>query len=273
MDDRDVTDLTALLHAAHARRRDPALIGVVHLLPTPGTVRYGGSMAAVLEAAEADAAALADGGADAVVVENFGDVPFRAERVDPETVAAMALAVDRVRARFGAGPVGVNCLRNDARSALGLCAATGAGFLRVNVHTGAAVTDQGLVQGRADETLRERARLGLDATLLVDVHVKHAVPLGGGGIEDAARDAVGRGLAEGLIVSGRATGDPVDERDLERVGQACPDVPLLIGSGLDLEGARRLAPRISGAVVATRLQVEGRIAAERVAAMREALRG
>jgi predicted TIM-barrel enzyme len=60
-----------------------------------------------------------------------------------------------------------------------LCAATGARFVRVNVHTGAAVTDQGLIQGRAAETLRERQRLCPDVALLCDVQVKHATPLGG----------------------------------------------------------------------------------------------
>ena len=137
-----------------------------------------------------DARALADGGCDALVVENFGDVPFFASEVPPETVAAMALAIEAVRGVAGSLPIGVNVLRNDARAAVGLCAATGASFLRVNVHTGAAVSDQGVLEGRAAETLRERARLCPDAKLLCDVHVKHATTARG-------RDDRGRGPRHG----------------------------------------------------------------------------
>jgi uncharacterized protein len=180
------------------------LIGVVHLLPTPGSPR-GVSMLRLLERARADARALRAGGCHALIVENFGDAPFHKERVPAETIAALALALAEVRELAGELPVGVNVLRNDARAALGLCAAAGADFLRVNVHTGAMLTDQGLVEGRAADTLRERARLCPRAALLADVHVKHAAVLGGETLEDAAADAWERGGADALIVSGRGT--------------------------------------------------------------------
>lgn len=236
----------------------PILIGVVHLLPLPGAPRYGGAMGEVLERAAADVEALFAGGVDGVIVENYGDVPFRPGRLEPETVAAMALAVERAIERAEGRPVGVNCLRNDARAALGVCAATGASFLRINVHSGAAVTDQGLIQGQADETLRERARLGLDCDILVDVHVKHATPLGGGAIGDAARDAFERGLAGGLIASGTGTGQAVAGEDLEGIRDACPEAPLWIGSGLGLDNISEFRDSIDGALVGSAFQRGGR---------------
>ncbi|MFT5462286.1 MAG: membrane complex biogenesis BtpA family protein, partial [Planctomycetota bacterium] len=146
------------------RNKRPLLIGVVHLRALPGSPGAAGRpaeaiMAEVLMAAEIDARALLEGGADGIVVENFGDAPFFASAVPPETVAAMAIAVKSVTAAAPGLPVGVNVLRNDARSALGLCAVTGASFLRVNVHVGAMVTDQGLLTGQAAETMRSRAAL------------------------------------------------------------------------------------------------------------------
>ncbi|MBT7501638.1 MAG: phosphorybosylanthranilate isomerase, partial [Gemmatimonadales bacterium] len=59
------------------------LIGMVHLLPLPGSPRWGGSMHRVLDRAEADANALAKAGFDGVIVENFGDVPFFPDVVPP----------------------------------------------------------------------------------------------------------------------------------------------------------------------------------------------
>ena len=74
-----------------------AFIGVVHLLPLPGSPRWGGDMRTVLDRAEEEAVILEQGGVNGIIVENFGDVPFRTGRLDPETIAGMTVAVDRVR--------------------------------------------------------------------------------------------------------------------------------------------------------------------------------
>ena len=38
-----------------------------------------------------EATKLRDGGVDGIIIENFGDAPFRIGQVDPETVAGMTL--------------------------------------------------------------------------------------------------------------------------------------------------------------------------------------
>ncbi|MBM3990588.1 MAG: BtpA/SgcQ family protein [Planctomycetes bacterium] len=235
------------------------LVGVVHLPATPGSPRFQGNRGAILRRASDDATALIDGGADALIVENFGDVPFFAERVPPEAIATMALALQRVIEAAGGAPVGVNVLRNDARAALGLCAATGASFVRINVHAGAAVTDQGVIEGKAAETLRERARLCPGVALLCDVHVKHAVPLGGGSIESAAADTLQRGLADALVVSGSGTGHAPDVERVAAVRRAVGDAPLLIGSGLSENNAAEMFAHASGAIVGTSLKRNGAV--------------
>src|SRR5262245_15203239 len=73
------------------------LIGMVHLAALPGSPRWAGNMARVLEAAVADARTWAEAGADALLVENHGDVPFAPDRVDSASVAGMAVAVAEVR--------------------------------------------------------------------------------------------------------------------------------------------------------------------------------
>ena len=55
--------------------------------------------------------------------------------------------------------LGINVLRNDAESALAIAAVVSASCIRVNVHTGARVTDQGVIEGEAAATLRA-ARTG-----------------------------------------------------------------------------------------------------------------
>src|SRR6266849_5603356 len=171
------------------------LIGVVHLQPLPGSPRWRGDLEAVIQRALNDARAYERGGAHALFIENFGDVPFTKTHVGPETIAAMAAAGRAVREAVKL-PIGFNVLRNDACAAIALCAACSGSFIRVNVHTGAMLTDQGLIEGQAHDTLRFRQRVCPGALIFADVHVKHAVPLCDWPLEDAARDTLERGLAD-----------------------------------------------------------------------------
>ena len=266
---------TALQRLNGTERR--RLIGVVHLRALPGAPlcerpESVDPLSRVLEHALADARALAANGCDALIVENFGDVPFHAERVPPETIAAMALVVRAVLDVAGPVPVGVNVLRNDARAALAIAATTGASFVRINVHSGAAVTDQGLVEGRAAETLRERARLAPSVAILADAHVKHATQLSRETLAEAVEDLVLRALADGVIVSGAATGRPPDPEHVREAHGAAHGVPVLVGSGLDEHNAQALLAYADGAIVGTALKFEGRVAnavdPERVRRMR-----
>jgi membrane complex biogenesis BtpA family protein len=257
------------------------LIGVVHLQAMPGDPGHrGGGFEVVEGAALADAEALARGGVDALIVENFGSAPFpkgtEGHRLPPHQVAFLALVV-RECVRRTSLPVGVNCLRNDAFSALGIAAAAGASFVRVNVHTGAYVTDQGLIEGEADRSLRYRMALGARIELAADVLVKHAAPLAPLTATDAVHDCLDRGHADAVVVSGVATGAPVDEALLREARAAAGKRGVLLGSGLTPERLDTLAPLATGAFVGTWLKVDGKLHApvdeERVRRLATAARG
>jgi membrane complex biogenesis BtpA family protein len=256
------------------RRGQRPLIGVIHLRPLPGSPRWEGNGDFLLRAALRDAQAFERGGATALVIENFGDVPFTKGSVPPETTASMAVVGAAVRAAVKL-PIGFNVLRNDAHTALALCAACAGTFIRVNVHTGAMVTDQGLIEGKAFETVRLQKQLAPGTKILADVHVKHAAPLGNIGIDVAARDTVERGLADALIVSGTGTGVEVEMNDLRLVRQACPRTPILLGSGSSAANIARYLEFADGAIVGTSVKVGGQLAnavdEKRVAAMRKAM--
>ncbi|HOX56127.1 MAG TPA: BtpA/SgcQ family protein [Candidatus Paceibacterota bacterium] len=251
------------------------LIGVVHLRPLPGAPRWQGDMEAVIRLAVNDARAYERGGAHALFIENFGDIPFTRGSVAPETIAAMAAAGRAVRQAVKL-PVGFNVLRNDARAALALCAVCGGAFIRVNVHTGGMLTDQGLIEGNAYETLRYRQRVCPRAQIFADVHVKHAVPLGNWTIEDAARDTVERGLVDALIVSGAGTGLETDLADVERVRRTAPSTKILLGSGVTLANVREFLPVADGFIVGSSLKAGGKVSnpvdPKRVAALVRAIK-
>ena len=234
------------------------LIGMVHLLPLPGSPGWQGSMHDVLERALRDSDALVRAGFDGLMVENFGDTPFLPVRVAPETVAALTLVAGAIGSRFDL-PLGINVLRNDAAAALAIAAVVGARFIRVNVHTGAMLTDQGWLEGRAHETLRARARLNAQIAVCADVFVKHAVPPAGADIGEAARDTFERGGADVLIVSGRATGAEIEWGDLDKVKSAASGATLWVGSGVTANNARALLERADGAIVGTAIKLEGHV--------------
>ena len=242
--------------ASQAMELPRGLIGVVHLRAMPGDPSYDeGGFDDVLDAALRDARSYVEGGISAVIVENYGSSPFTkgtaGARVQPHQVAFMAQVVDRILEDTSL-IVGVNCLRNDAISAMGIAAASGASFIRVNVHTGAYVTDQGLIEGEAHDTLRYRATLGADAVcILADVLVKHARPLAPITTEQATSDALRRGGADGIIVTGRATGSEVELAEIQAARQAAGNAPLYIGSGLNMKNAPVLMPLADGAIVGT----------------------
>ena len=244
------------------------LVGVIHLPPLPGSPRSALSCADVARAAAKDARALADAGFDLAMIENFGDVPFFPSEVPPVTVSAMTACAVAVREACPGIAVGINVLRNDSRAALAIAAAVGAACIRVNVHTGARVTDQGIVEGRAAETLRERRALGAETVAIwADVNVKHSAALAPRDVGQEAEDLVRRALADAVLVTGWGTGKGVDEAELARVSQAVREAvgggggagsPLvLVASGVTVDSIPRVAPLCDGVIVGSALRTDG----------------
>ena len=234
------------------------IIGVVHLLPLPTSPRWGGSLRAVVERAAQEATALASGGVNGIIVENFFDAPFTKGQVDPAVVSAMTLIVHQLMDLLTL-PVGINVLRNDAHSGLAIASCVGAKFIRVNVLTGVMATDQGLIEGQAHELLRYRRELGSDVKILADVLVKHARPLGSPNLTTAVQETIQRGLADGVILSGWATGSPPTLEDLELAKAAADGTPVFIGSGASWENISTLIQAADGVIVSSSLKRHGRI--------------
>ncbi|WP_146005785.1 photosystem I biogenesis protein BtpA [Fischerella thermalis] len=233
------------------------IIGVVHLLPLPTSPRWGGSLKAVIDRAEQEATALASGGVNGIIVENFFDAPFTKNQVDPAVVSAMTVVVQRIQ-NMVTLPIGINVLRNDAKSAMAIASCVRAQFIRVNVLTGVMATDQGLIEGEAHQLLRYRRELGSDVKIFADVLVKHARPLSSPNLTVAVQDTIERGLADAVILSGWATGSPPNQEDLELATQAAAGTPVFVGSGASWENVATLLQAADGVIVSSSLKRHGR---------------
>jgi membrane complex biogenesis BtpA family protein len=232
------------------------IVGMLHLPPLPGSPENRLDLNAIIEWILRDADALTRGGIDALMLENFGDSPFYPYRVPAHTVAYMT-AIGREVKRASGLPIGINVLRNDAESAIAVASAVGADFIRVNVHVGARVTDQGIIQGMAHETLRYRKLLGSTLRILADIDVKHSAPVTSRPLKDEVEEVLSRGGADAVIVTGSATGKQTAIEDLKIAKEAAGESLVFAGSGVDAHNVGTILRFADGAIVGTAFKRDG----------------
>ncbi|MEM3662278.1 MAG: BtpA/SgcQ family protein [Sulfolobales archaeon] len=231
------------------------IIGMVHLRSLPSS-HDPSSIEEVLEAALKDAENLVYGGVDGLLIENFMDAPYYPRRVPRHVIALMSIIAWELRKKFKI-PLGVNVLRNDSISSLAIASTVNADFIRVNVHIGCVVTDQGIIQGEAYKTLRYRAMLRSSVKIFADVSVKHGRQLYDVPLSQLARETYYRGRADALIITGAETGAEPSLKDLEIVRKAVPESPLLVGSGVKPDNIEKILAYADGAIVGTYFKLNG----------------
>lgn len=256
-------------------RAEKPVIGMLHVPALPGSPRNSLSLREIQDWVLTDAGVLAGGGLNGFILENFGDVPFYPGRVPPHTVAFMTHLGMEVRRRFDL-PLGINILRNDAQSALAVANAVGAEFIRVNIHTGARLTDQGVIQGEAHEVMRYRRTLAASVRIFADADVKHSAPLAPRKLEDEVEEILHRGGADAVIVTGAATGRQTSIEDLRAAKSAAGASPVIAGSGVDLENIAPILGIADAVIVGSALKrdniITNPVDGSRVRAMAQAAR-
>lgn len=234
-----------------------AILGMVHALPLPGTPRWGGSLAAVVDRAVAEARLYRQAGLDALIVENMHDTPYLKGGVGPEIVAAMTQVAAAVRQESGL-PVGVQILAGANREALAVAQAAGLQFVRVEGFVFAHVADEGLIESCAGELLRYRRMIGADdVQVFADIKKKHSAHAITADV-DLAETAKTAGFfgADGVIVTGTATGAETDPAEVAAVRRAV-ELPVLVGSGVTLENLDRFVGTAHGLIVGSHFKEEG----------------
>lgn len=234
------------------------LVGVLHLGHLLGQAGFRGTEA-LLAPILRDMEALVAGGLSALLLENWRD-ESPGPTVGPESVACLALVADAV-ARRTTLPVGVNVLPNDYAAAFALARACGLAFVQMDVFCDPVRTDYSYSQAPPfevrvdlDDVARARRRLQAEGvTLLATVHPKHYTLLEPRTLEQSTREALAGG-ADGVVVTGAATGSAPDPDRVRRVKAAAGAAPVLLGSGLTAENAPLLLPHCDGAIVGTALR-------------------
>jgi uncharacterized protein len=212
-----------------------ALIGMIHVGALPGTPACATEPERLVEEAVAEARSYREAGFDAVMIENMHDRPYLKGEVGPEIVAAMTAVAREVRAAARL-PLGVQILAGANLAALAVAHAAGGSFVRVEGFVFAHVADEGLIESSAGELTRYRRAIGATGVrIFADVkkkHSAHALTADVSLVETA--EAAEFFLADGVIVTGTATGRAADCAEVEAVAGAV-HLPVLVGSGLTAE--------------------------------------
>ncbi|MHA2245213.1 MAG: BtpA/SgcQ family protein [Candidatus Hodarchaeales archaeon] len=229
------------------------LIGMVHLPPLIKSFNVSDSFEDIFEISVQDAITLEKTGFDAILIENYHDMPFTKYRLDDVKFLLMNSVVNKIISKINI-PCGINILRNVCVQALIMATVNQGSFIRCNIYEGAYVTDQGIIESVADDVQQKLREIGSEVKILADVHVKHATPLSDFSLEEAASNALNRGGADAIIVSGRTTGTLIDITRLRNFVQRSKIKPIL-GSGLAINNLTEVFPSISGAIVGSSIKV------------------
>ncbi len=239
---------------------------MVHVGALPGTPGAGESVDGLVSRAVAEAGILAAAGFDGLIIENMHDAPYVHGDHGPETAAVMTRVALAVRQAAPGMLMGVQVLSGGNREALAVALAAGASFIRCENFVFSHVADEGLLaRAEAGPLLRYRRKIGADGSgrgdrvaVVCDLKKKHAshAITADVSLAEAAEAAEFFG-ADGVIVTGTATGKPTRVEDVAEV-RAATRLPLFVGSGVTAETVGELFLYADALIVGSALKRDGR---------------
>ncbi|KAM9268879.1 LOW QUALITY PROTEIN: uncharacterized protein F13E9.13, mitochondrial-like [Cariama cristata] len=218
-------------------RLKAAVIGVVHVGALPGTPRSSLPLTQIIDRACQEAEAYKDAGVDGLIVENMHDLPYTV-CPGPEVTAAMTVISAAVRETCPHLALGVQILCAANQQAIAVALAAGLDFIRAEGFVFSHVADEGIINACAGNLLRYRKQVGAEnVQIFADIKKKHSAHALTADVSVAeTASAAELFLADGVVLTGTATGLPADPQE-QRVKHAVK-IPVLIGSGVTLENVR-----------------------------------
>ncbi|WP_298579298.1 BtpA/SgcQ family protein [uncultured Olegusella sp.] len=232
------------------------IIGMVHLAALPSSPTYGGSMADVYAAALSDLRALIAGGIDAVIVENFGDVPY-ATKSNLINYLAISNIFTRLRESCNL-PMGINVQFNDCRAEWDIAYTCDADFVRVEVFAENRMGPNGVCIASGPDLMRLKAAYPAEIALLADLQVKHTFPITEQPV-DFTVESIIEGGADAVICTGLVTGKSPSLDEVQQVKKCAGDFPVLVGSGVNASTASTYLDVADGVIVGSSIKEGGKV--------------
>lgn len=232
------------------------VIGVVHLLPLPGSPKFDGDLDLIFDRSLEEVRLLRQGGVDGVIIENFHDMPFLKDQVPLEQFGIMASILTLAKQELNI-PLGVNVHFNDWKAEIALAYACKAQFVRVEGFVDTIITASGIVEPCCAEVTRYRKLLGVQDEIQIwaDIHPKYSKNVIPNLLQESARMAE-EALADSIIVTGETTGAETPLDDIRKVKSAV-NLPVLVGSGTNLSNLTETLSIADGVIVGSAFKNSG----------------
>jgi len=254
------------------------IIGLIHLLPMPGTPNYkDGNMEKMLKKAVQDARTLKANGADGCLIQPGNSIYPCTDDTDYIRVACLAAAISLVRAEVGpdfliGGMLMVNC----TTPSLAACKAAGADFTRVAALARNTESPWGTVIAQPLKVADYRNKIEANNIAMIaevsSYHHKHS-EFDPAAIRQQVRSSLSLGANAVEIM------DPDfehNERLVKLIKEMNPDIPVVLGGGTNVENCKDRLRYADVALVGTCFEggkwggpVIGEIVAEYVRKVRE----
>ncbi len=236
---------------------DKKLIAMVHVLPLPGTPKYGGSVQNIIDKALEEAEIYRNAGVDAIMIENMHDVPYLKREVGHEISTMMALIAEKIKSTTKL-PVGMQILAGANIAAISAAHTAGIDFIRAEGFVFGHVADEGFFESDAGELMRYRKKIGAEKIqVFTDIkkkHSSHSITADTSVVETAK--AAEFFITDGVIITGSATGEAASVVDIVEVKKNV-NCPVLIGSGLTTENIEKYFNFADGFIVGSYFKRDG----------------
>ncbi|MEO1261141.1 MAG: BtpA/SgcQ family protein [Bacteroidota bacterium] len=225
------------------------IVGMVHLRALPGTPKYENNINAIIIKAVEEALVYQKAGVNGLLIENMHDVPYLKNEVGPEISSLMTIIGYEIKNKTQL-PCGVQVLSSANEAALAIAHSAGLDFIRAEGFVFGHLADEGYVDSCAGGLLRYRKKIGAESVaIFTDIkkkHSSHALTADVNIVETAK--AAEYFLSEGLIITGSSTGQTPDLDEIRLVKENV-NIPVLIGSGINLENIKNYWPVCDAMIV------------------------
>lgn len=215
------------------------IIGMIHTLASPGTPKFSNNIDKIISKALDEARIYKSLGVDAIIIENMHDVPYQNRNVGPEVTSLLSIISYEVKNEFKK-EVGIQVLAGANKEALAIAKCADLNFIRAEGFVFAHTADEGIIESDAAEILRYRKLINAEnVKVYTDIkkkHSSHSITSDVTLLETAK--AAEFFLSDGVIITGKSTGEEVDLDDLKSVKEKI-SIPILIGSGITLDNLKK----------------------------------
>lgn len=233
------------------------VIGMIHVNALPGTPKYSGNVKSIINKALVEAEIFYDAGIDALMIENMHDIPYLKREVGPEVTSVMSIIAHEIKVKTGL-PIGIQILAGANKEALAAAHAAGIDFIRAEGFVFAHVADEGIIESDAGELLRYRKQIRAeDVLIFTDIkkkHSSHSITSDISIVETAK--AAEFFLSDGVIVTGRSTGEEADLNEIKNV-RAAIELLVIIGSGITINNIEKYFNDADAFIIGSYFKKEG----------------